>query len=471
MRSPRLLHACFVDDDGRIQDDARRRESFVERGRVDKGFETRTRLAPRLSHPVEFALKVIEAADQGDHGAVLRVHRHESTLCLRHLYEQQGLGRPSHRIDHIAPGQDLRGLSRRAVDFLIRQFAPRPGELLPGQRHRSHIPDVDLCALGLDILNDGGPQAADHGEFLELRVEVLRARELGEIDLGGRAAKAVAAIVFQQPRAQRDGSRRLQARIDGGKHLVAGCVDGIAVLGLHFIAHHLGQVRGIRLDRGAVQPRFHGGEPRLVVFRLGDVAELEHSTQHMSATDPGGLGIGHGIDHGGGGRNPRQGGHFSDGQLVQSLAEIHLRRGANPVGALAEEDLVDVQRENLFLGELGLHQERNVDFAHFSLHIAPRRQKHVAGDLHGDRARPLADAAGFEVGHRRPQNPLPINAMVTEEAIILGGQKRLDELLGELFVADRDPALLTDGSEQLPVPGVNPQGNLQLDVPQAFHVG
>jgi hypothetical protein len=55
-----------------------------------------------------------------------------------------------------------------------------------------------------------------------------------------------------------------------------------------------------------------------------------------------------------------------------------------------------------------------------------------------------------------PQNPLPINAMVPEEAIILGGQKRLDELLGELFVAHRDPALLTDGSQQFPVAGVNP---------------
>ncbi len=157
--------------------------------------------------------------------------------------------------------------------------------------------------------------------------------------------------------------------------------------------------------------------------------------------------------------------------MVQALAEIHLRRRANPVGALPEEDLVDVQRENLFLGEFGLHQEGNVDFAHFAFDVAARRQKHVACDLHGDGARPLTNAAGFEVGHRRPQNPLPINTMVPEEAIILGGQKRQDELLRELFVAHRDPALFTDGREQFAVAGINPERYLQLHVPQAVDVG
>jgi hypothetical protein len=46
--------------------------------------------------------------------------------------------------------------------------------------------------------------------------------------------------------------------------------------------------------------------------------------------------------------------------------------------------------------------------------------------------------------------------MVPEEAIILGGQKRLDELFGELVIAHRYPALLADGGKQIPVAGVNP---------------
>ena len=164
----------------------------------------------------------------------------------------------------------------------------------------------------------------------------------------------------------------------------------------------------------------------------------------MGAAHLGRFGAGDRIDHRGGRRNPGQRGHFGDAQLVQGLAEIHLGRGADAVGALPEEDLVDVQREDLLLGELGLHQQRNVDFAHLALHVAPRGQKHVARHLHGDGARALANAAGFEIGHGRPQNSLPINAMMPEEAIVLGGQEGLDELLGQLLVAHRDAALLAD---------------------------
>jgi hypothetical protein len=67
---------------------------------------------------------------------------------------------------------------------------------------------------------------------------------------------------------------------------------------------------------------------------------------------------------------------------------------------LSQEDLVDVQRKDLFFGEFGFHEQRDVDFAHFPLHVAPRRQEHVAGYLHGDGAGPLADAASLQVGQR-----------------------------------------------------------------------
>ncbi len=197
LRPPRLLHARLIDDDGRIEHNARRSEPLVERRRVNEGFEARPRLTPRLRHPIEFALKVVKAADQGDHGAVLGIHGDESALRLRHLHEHHRLRGPADRVNHVAAGQDLRCLSRRAVDFLIRQFAPRPGELLPRQRDLAHVPDVDFGGLGVNLLDDGGPQAADHREFLQLGIQLLGGRELGRIDLRGRAAIAVAVIVFQ----------------------------------------------------------------------------------------------------------------------------------------------------------------------------------------------------------------------------------------------------------------------------------
>ena len=206
---PGLIHAGFVHDDGRVRNDACRGKALVEGRRVHEGFETRTRLPAGLCHTIVLALKVVEAADQGDHGAILGIHGDQSALCLRYLHEQQGLGRPPHRIDHVTRGQNLGCLGRPPIHLFVGQFAPCPGQLVPRQRDLPEFPDVDSGAFLVDLLHDGGLEAADHREFLELGVEVLGGRELGEIDFGGRTAIAMTAIVFQQPRPQRHRGRGL----------------------------------------------------------------------------------------------------------------------------------------------------------------------------------------------------------------------------------------------------------------------
>ena len=224
-------------------------------------------------------------------------------------------------------------------------------------------------------------------------------------DLGAGSAVAMAHVVFDQAGAQRHGARGLQARIQGRVDLVPGRIDGIPVLVLHVVAHHFGQIRRVDLDRGAVQARFHRTRLGLIVLRLADVTELEHSAKNMGAAHLCGFGIGDRIDRGGGGRDAGQRRHFGEVQLIQALAEIHLGRGANAVRPLAQEDLIDVQGENLLLGKLGLHEQGYVDLAHFPLHVAARGQEHVPRYLHGDGAGALADAAGLQIGHRRPQIP------------------------------------------------------------------
>ncbi len=85
--SPGLLHARLVDHDGCVHDDARRRKALVERRRVDEGLESRSRLASRLGHAIELALEEVEAAHQGDHRAVLGIHRYQGALRLGNLDE------------------------------------------------------------------------------------------------------------------------------------------------------------------------------------------------------------------------------------------------------------------------------------------------------------------------------------------------------------------------------------------------
>jgi hypothetical protein len=177
-----------------------------------------------------------------------------------------------------------------------------------------------------------------------------------------------------------------------------------------------------------------------------------------------GFGVRHRIDGGWRGGNASQRGGFRDAELVQGFAEIHFGGGSHAVSALAKENLIHIQREYLLLGEFGLHQQRNVDFAHLALHIALRRQEHAARHLHGDGAGALADAAGLQIGYSGPEDALPVDAVMPEEAIILGGQEGLDQFGRQLVVADRYSTLLADGLDQLAVPGIDAQGHLQLYV-------
>ena len=220
-----------------------------------------------------------------------------------------------------------------------------------------------------------------------------------------------------------------------------------------------------------MQTGFHRAGIGVVVFGLRDVVQFAHAAEDVGTAHLGRLGARHRIDHRRSGGNACQGCHLRDAQLVQALAEIHFGGRADAVSALPQEDLVHVQGKYLLLGELGLHQQGDVDLAHFSLHVAPRREEHVARDLHGDGAGPLADAAGLQIGRRRPQDALPIDTVVLKESIVLGGQKRLDERFRQLLVAHRDAALVADGRNQPAVAGIDAQGHLQLHVPEAAHVG
>ena len=208
-----------------------------------------------------------------------------------------------------------------------------------------------------------------------------------------------------------------------------------------------------------------------LVFGRGDIAEIPHSSQDVGAAHLGGLGIRHRIDRRGRGRDAGERGHLGNAELIQGLAEVHLGSRGHAIGALTEKDLVHVQGKDLFLAEFGFHQQRDVNLAHLALHVAMGRKEHVPRHLHGDRARALTDSPGASIGQRGAQNPLPINTMVTKEAVILGRQECLHQFLWQIRVAHRNAPLLADGGDQAAVAGVDPQRHLQLHLAQAVDIG
>ena len=64
-----------------------------------------------------------------------------------------------------------------------------------------------------------------------------------------------------------------------------------------------------------------------------------------------------------------------------------------------------------------------------------------------------------------------IDAVVAQETVVLGGEHRLDEHLGDLLEAHRRAAHLAELAHQQAVAGVDAQGLLESDVAQHIHRG
>src|SRR5256885_5183032 len=90
---------------------------------------------------------------------------------------------------------------------------------------------------------------------------------------------------------------------------------------------------------------------------------------------------------------------------------------------------------------------------------------------HGDGAGALALVAGEQIEEHRAHHAEVIDAVVLEEALVFGGEKRVLDELGDLVVADRDAALLADLRDERAGAGVHAQGHLQLDVAHGIRRG
>ena len=151
-------------------------------------------------------------------------------------------------------------------------------------------------------------------------------------------------------------------------------------------------------------------------------------------------------------------------ELRDRAPVVDLRRGPDPVGALAEKDLVDVELEDLVLGELPLDLQGEEDLVELAdVGLLPGEEE-VPGHLHGDGAAPRPLLPGTnEVQHGAGQ-ALPVDPGVLEEPVVLACEKCLDQPLRDLVEAQGRAALLAELGEQLALADVDPQRDLQAYV-------
>ena len=101
-----------------------------------------------------------------------------------------------------------------------------------------------------------------------------------------------------------------------------------------------------------------------------------------------------------------------------------MRGCLNAITAGAEIDSINVELENLLLGELTLDAQGHHRFQQFSTDGAAAQRKAVACKLLGNAAGAFLGRAAQNVANKSPQNPAPINPSVLIETGILARQDR-----------------------------------------------
>ena len=241
----------------------------------------------------------------------------------------------------------------------------------------------------------------------------------------------------------------------------------------------------------ALQPRVHGGTDLDIPRRPSDIPDrpLQRPVGEIARAGPGfraeaergpqrrpclGFGEFPGIDHRSQHAEPalfrrvrvphrriarrrlqksRQHRGLEQREIPDRSAEIAPGGGRDAIGAGTEIDPVDVDLEDLALGEPGFEPERDDRLLDLPPDRPLRREEQVLGELLGQRAAALADLPGADIGDRRAEDAPDVDPRMVEEAPVLDRADGLDEKARELVEPDRAAIELAVAREHRPVGG------------------
>ncbi len=190
---------------------------------------------------------------------------------------------------------------------------------------------------------------------------------------------------------------------------------------------------------------------RLLHVLRGDVTVLGHAVEDVVAALEGALALAERMIVVRRLRQRREIGGLRDRQLVHRLVEIEQRRRGHAVGAEPEIDLVEIELEDLLLGEgaLDLHrQQRFLDLARPGQLVG---QQEVLGDLLGDGGGALrtpSAAVVLDVDRGGARDAGEVDAAVLVEVLVLGRDEGVDDELGHRLDRDVEPPLARVFGEQ-----------------------
>ena len=186
---------------------------------------------------------------------------------------------------------------------------------------------------------------------------------------------------------------------------------------------------------------------------LADEPHLGHPLEHVGLALLGPLGVEIRVIAAGGLGDARQDGRFRQVQVFHVLGEVLLGRRLHPVGPMTQEDVIQIDVENLFLGHVIVDAVGQHRFPDFPGEALLRGQQDALHHLLGDGAAALDHLAGLQVAEKGPGDAGDVHPRVLEEAGVLRGHKGQDQVPGQPAVGHLDPPLRVELPDALAVPG------------------
>ena len=285
------------------------------------------------------------------------------------------------------------------------------------------------------------------------------------------AAIPVPPVVVGQPLAQRLCGGCLERSLKRGEDFITPGVQ-VRKLADELLAYPLrGEWRGhlrAAAEHFSRNGSIHGGP----VLRLVDRALAVHARQHQVAPAQRTFRSVDGIARRRCLWNAGQHGQLRQSELSERLAVIGARGGFGAIGAFAEGYDIDIQLQNLVLGQLPFHLEREQHLLEFAQEPPFQGERHVARELHGDRARtraeqPVGQQPAYQADDVVAQRD-EIDAAVLIETFVFRVEHGAQKQRRHRLERDRYLAPLAEFSEQHAVGAEHPQRRLQFYVPVAL---
>jgi hypothetical protein len=178
-----------------------------------------------------------------------------------------------------------------------------------------------------------------------------------------------------------------------------------------------------------------------------DHAGLDHQRQRHGGAGGGLAGIVRRVVARRRAQEPREHRSLVDAELARLAAEVAFRCGFDAEGTGAHVHAVEIDREDLVLGELLFEAQRQQGFADLAAVGALRRQEQIARDLLGDGGRALGIAALTQVLHQRARDADGVDAEMGVEAAVFHREEGAGHILGQLIEAHRATVDVADGGD------------------------